>query len=68
MSVGGRRRIVKTPGYDMVLAGAYIEFYEDGAEFAFDCLTGSIHGACQGVAVEFGWQQNDEIKTSSTAC
>ena len=26
----------------MAVAGAYILFDEDGGEFAFDCLTGSI--------------------------
>ncbi|WGS22557.1 MULTISPECIES: hypothetical protein [unclassified Bradyrhizobium] len=46
----------------MAVAGAYILFDKDGGEFAFDCLTGSIHGACHGDAVEFGWQGNDEME------
>jgi hypothetical protein len=33
-----------------------------GGEFAFDCLTGFIHGACHGETVEFGWQGNDEME------
>ena len=53
MSVRGKWRVVETPGYDMAWRGAYILFDEDGGEFAFDCLTGSIHGACDGDAVEF---------------
>ena len=53
MSVRGRWRVVETPGYDMAVANAYVLFDEDGGEFAFDCLTGSIHAACDGDAVEF---------------
>jgi hypothetical protein len=33
--------------------GAYMLFGKEGGEFAFDCLTGSIHGACHGADVEF---------------
>jgi hypothetical protein len=62
MSVRGRWQVVETPGYDMASAGAYILFDEAGGEFAFDCLTGSIHGACHGDTVEFGWQGNDEME------
>jgi hypothetical protein len=54
MSIRSRWRVVETPGYDMAVAGAYILFDEDGGEFAFDCLSGSIHGACHGDPVEFG--------------
>jgi hypothetical protein len=36
-----------------------------GGEFALDCLTGSIHGACHGDAVEFGWDGNDEMEQAS---
>lgn len=53
MSIRGRWRIVETPGYDMAVAGAYILFDAVGGEFAFDCLTGSIHGSCDGPAVQF---------------
>jgi hypothetical protein len=62
MSIRGRWQVVETPGYDMASASAYILFDEAGGEFAFDCLTGSIHGACHGDAVEFGWQGNDEME------
>lgn len=62
MSIRGRWQVVETPGYDMASAGAYILFNEAGGEFAFDCLTGSIHGACHGDTVEFGWQGNDEME------
>jgi hypothetical protein len=60
MSIRGR-----WPGYDMAVAGAYILFDEDGGEFAFDCLTGSIHAACDGDAVEFSWQGNDETEPAN---
>ncbi|WP_229195091.1 hypothetical protein [Bradyrhizobium acaciae] len=46
----------------MAVAGAYILFDKAGGEFAFDCRTGSIHGACHGDAVEFDWQANDEME------
>ena len=65
MSIRGRWRVVETPGYDMAAAGAYILFDEDGGEFAFDCLTGHIHGTCDGDAVEFGWQGNSEMEPAN---
>jgi hypothetical protein len=49
----------------MAVAGAYILFDEDGGEFAFDCLTGSIHGVCDGDAVEFDWQGHDEMEPAN---
>ena len=65
MSIQGRWRVVRTPGYDMAVPGAYILFDHDGGEFSFDCLTGSIHGACDGDAVEFDWDGNDEMEEAS---
>jgi hypothetical protein len=65
MSIRGKWRVVETPGYDMAGAGAFILFDEDGGEFAFDCLTGCIHGACDGDAVQFGWQGNDEMEPAN---
>ena len=65
MSVRGRWHVVKIPGYDMAPPGAYILFDQDGGEFAFDCLTGSIHGACDGNAVEFTWDGNDEMEEAN---
>jgi hypothetical protein len=65
MSVGGRWRVVETPGYDMAVSGAYILFDEVGGEFAFDCITGSIHGTRDGDAVQFSWQGNDEMEPAS---
>lgn len=62
MSILGKWQIVETPGYDMALTGAYILFDVAGGEFVLDCLTGSIHGACHGDTVEFGWQGNDEME------
>jgi hypothetical protein len=35
MSIGGRWRVVETPGYDMAVAGAYILFDEDGDKLRF---------------------------------
>ena len=65
MSVQGRWRVVETPGYDMAVPGTYILFDQDGGEFTFDCLTGSIHGTCDGDAVEFEWDGNDEMEEAS---
>jgi hypothetical protein len=62
MSIQGRWRVVETPGYDMALGGAYILFDEVGGEFAFDCLTGSINGSCDGDTVQFSWEGNDEME------
>jgi hypothetical protein len=49
----------------MAVPAAYILFNPDGGEFAFDCLTGSIHGACKGDSVEFEWDGNDEMEHAS---
>jgi hypothetical protein len=65
MSVQGKWRVVETPDHDMAGPGAYILFGKTGGEFAFDCLTGSIHGACDGNAVEFSWTGNDEMEPAS---
>ena len=65
MSVRGKWRVVEIPDYDMALLGAYILFGKNGRAFAFDCLTGSIHGVCEGDAVEFTWQGNDEMEPAS---
>jgi hypothetical protein len=65
MTVRGRWRVIETPGYDMAVLAAYILFDRDGGEFAFDRLTGSIHGACNGDAVEFSWNGNDEMEPAS---
>lgn len=43
----------------------YILFDEVGGEFAFDCLTGSIHGSCDGDAVQFSWEGTDEMEPAS---
>lgn len=65
MSIRGRWRVVETPGYDMAVAEAYILFDDGGGEFALDCLTGSIHGACEGHAIEFSWEGSDEMEPAS---
>jgi hypothetical protein len=62
MSVQGKWRVVEIPDYDMALSGAYILFGKSGGEFVFDCLTGAIHGACEGDAIEFTWEGNDEME------
>jgi hypothetical protein len=64
MSVQGKWRIVETPDYDMGQP-AYIVFAMAGGEFAMGCLTGSIHGVCDGDAVEFTWQGNNEMEPAS---
>jgi hypothetical protein len=65
MSVLGKWRVVETPDYDMAGANSYIEFDKEGGTFALDCLTGSIHGYCEGDAVEFTWEGNDEMDEAS---
>ena len=64
MSLRGRWRIVETPDYDMG-EPAYIVFRKTGGEFALGCLTGAIYGSCQGDAVEFIWEGNDEMEPAS---
>ena len=61
----GKWHVVETPGYNMAGRGSYVLFDEDGGEFVLDCLTGSIHGACEGDAVEFEWSGNDEMDEAS---
>ena len=65
MSIRSRWHIVATPGYDRALAGAYIQFEDESGEFAIDFLTGTIHGACSGDAIDFDWQGNDEMEPAS---
>ena len=65
MSMLGRWRVVETPGWNMAGPGAYMLFGKEGGEFAFDCLTGSIHSACHGTDVEFDWDGNDESEEVS---
>jgi hypothetical protein len=55
----------KDADYDMAGPGSYIPFDKDGGEFALDCLTGAIHGRCEGDAVEFTWSGRDEMETAS---
>jgi hypothetical protein len=49
----------------MVRPGSYILFAEDSGEFVLDCLTGSIHGRCEGDAVAFTWDGSDEMEPAS---
>ena len=65
MSVRGKWRVVQAPDYDMAGPKSYILFAEDGGEFALDCLTGSIHGRCEGDAVEFTWDGSDEMEPAT---
>src|SRR6516165_7169835 len=66
----GKWRIIKMPDYtsdypDMV-EPAYIRFDgKGGGEFAFGCVTGHIHGAGDGNAIEFSWDGNDEMDEAS---
>jgi hypothetical protein len=62
MSVRGKWRVVETPDHDMAGSNSYILFTNEGGEFALDCLTGTIHGRCEGDAVEFTW---DEMEPAS---
>jgi hypothetical protein len=65
MTLKGKWRVVKTPGYDMAGHGSYILFDDEGGEFALDCLTGSIRGACEGETVEFEWSGSNEMDDAS---
>jgi hypothetical protein len=65
MSVRGKWRVVETPEYDMAGPDSFIVFAKDGGQFALDCLTGSIHGRCEGDAVEFTWDGNDEMEPAA---
>lgn len=65
MSVRGKWRVVETPEHDMAGARSYILFDKTRGEFALDCLTGSIHGVCDGSAVEFTWTGNNEMEPAS---
>ena len=65
MNLHGRWYIVKTPGYDMSLSGAYIQFDATGGEFAIDCLTGTIVSDCDGDGADFDWQGNDEMEPAN---
>jgi hypothetical protein len=69
MTVQGRWRIVEMPDYDDdfpdMVEPAYILFRKTGGEFAFGCVTATIHGSCEGDAVEFTWQGNDEMDATS---
>lgn len=62
----GKWRIVEMPDYtsdfpDMV-EPAYILFDgKGGGEFAFGCVTGTIHGAGDTDSVTFSWIGNDEM-------
>lgn len=66
----GKWRITKMPDYtsdfpDMV-EPAYILFDgKGGGEFAFGCVTGAIHGAGDGNAIEFDWDGNNEMDEAS---
>jgi hypothetical protein len=65
MSVRGKWHVVETPEHDMARPGSYILFSKDGGEFALDCLTGSIHGRCDGDAIKFTWDGNDEMEPAT---
>jgi hypothetical protein len=62
----GKWRIVRMPDYEVgfpdMMEPAYVLFDgRGGGEFAFGCVTGAIHGAGGGNAVEFTWDGNDEM-------
>lgn len=63
MSVQGKWRVVETP--EQAGARSFILFNKTGGEFALDCLTGAIHGVCDGSAVEFTWTGNDEMEPAN---
>ena len=69
MSVQGKWRIVEMADYEAdfpdMVEPAYILFGKTGGEFAFGCVTGVIYGTCEGDAVEFTGDGNDEMDQAS---
>lgn len=65
MTLQGKWRIVELPGYEAdycdMMGPAYLQLGPKDSEFAFGCVTGSIHGAIESTAVEFTWDGNDEM-------
>ena len=65
MTVRDKWRILEVPGYEAdypdMMGPAYITFDNDGGEFAFGCVTGSLYGATDANAVNFTWDGNDEM-------
>ena len=49
----------------MALAGAYLLLEDHGGEFVIDCLTGFIHGACDGNNSNFDWYGSDEMEPAN---
>lgn len=56
---------MRTSDHDSAETGSYILFAEDGGEFVLDCLTGSIHGRCEGNAVQVSWVGDNEMEPAS---
>ena len=69
MNVQGKWRIIKMPDYEDdfpdMMEPAYILFSKSGGEFAVGCVTGAVHGICDGKSVEFNWSGNDEMDETS---
>lgn len=66
MIVRGKWRIAEMPDYEAdypdMMGPAYILFDDaGGGEFAFGCVTGSLHGAADADDVDFAWDGNDEM-------
>jgi len=69
VSLQGKWRIVQMPDYlddfpDMA-EPAYILFGQSSGEFAFGCISGTIHSIASGNACEFNWSGNDEMDEAS---
>jgi len=65
VSLQGKWRIVEMPDYEAdfpdMMGPAYILFGKSGGEFAFGCVTGTIHRTAKGDTIEFTWSGNDEM-------
>jgi hypothetical protein len=58
-----RKRIEEIFGcFPDMMGPAYLLFGKSGGGFAFGCVTGAIHGAAKGDAVEFTWSGSDEME------
>ena len=65
MSVRGKWRVVEIPDYDMALSGRLHPVRQEWWGVRLQLSHGSIHGVCEGDAVEFTWQGNDEMEPAS---
>ena len=68
MSLQGKWRIIRMPGFDAgypdMVEPAYLLFEEGGGEFVFGCCTGHIWAASstEATSIDFSWSGTDEME------